>query len=171
MDTLANFGIDFYHSSFFSAVKFFLGVYSIVLFADIILVLAAQVKNKDLITDIRTTFMGTGLPISAKNKLLKRWEEIQRRMRTGNISQYKVAVLEADSVANEILGVAGYKGENLGEKLEAATHGQLSKPDELREAHDIRNRIIHERDFHVDRQLAESTIKIYEDLLRELEFI
>lgn len=171
MDIIANFGINFYHSSFFSAVKFFLGIYSIVLLADIVLVLVAQVKNKDLISDIRTTFMGTALPISAKNKLLKRWEEIQRRLELGNISQYKVAVLEADSIANEILGVAGYKGENLGEKLEAATHGQLSKPDELREAHDIRNRIIHERDFHVDRQLAESTVKIYENLLKELEFI
>jgi len=171
MDTLANFGINFYHSFLFSAIKFFLGIYSIVLLADIILVLVAQVKNKDLISDIRTTFMGTALPISAKNKLLKRWEEIQRRLESGNISQYKVAVLEADSVTNEILSVAGYKGENLGEKLETVTHGQLSSPDKLREAHGIRNRIVHERDFQIDRKLAEDTIRTYENLLKELEFI
>lgn len=175
METLFN-GIffnaeKFFQSPLFAFLKIFLSIYALVLLADIILLIVAQIKNKDLIKDLRTTFMGAGIPVSSKNKMLKRWESVLERMRSGNISQYKVAIIEADNIANEILALVGYKGNNLAEKLVTANPDQLPNIEELKKSHEIRNLIVHEKDYPVDEESAKEAVKAYEKLLHDLEFV
>jgi len=65
----------------------------------------------------------------------------------------------------------GYKGANMGERLANIPPGQLSELPAMKEAHEIRNRVIHEEDFQVDKELAKDVLSKYEHLLREFQVL
>lgn len=165
--SLMNFFSSLYHSAFFVAIKFFLGIYVAVLVADIILILVL----KGLGADIRQAIKGMKMPVVTKSKMQRRWMKIKSRLESDNVSQYKVAILEADSVIDKVLSDMGYAGKNMSERLEKLKPAQIPDYEGIKNAHQIRNRIIHEVDFSVGKKQAEETIEIYESLLRNLELL
>ncbi len=158
----------FYHSAFFLGVKILIAIYLLVILADIVLLIVLR----DVAEDIRLGSKGANIPIVSKKKMKKRWEKIRQRLESGNVSQYKVSIIEADAVVEEILASIGYGGENMAQKLEQVGDMHLDEHREtLAEVHKLRNRIVHEADFEVDRETAEAAVKVYEDFLRYLDFL
>ena len=51
------------------------------------------------------------------------------------------------------------------------TFKQLENVEDLKDAHKVRNRIIYEKDFTIDKKTAGSVIETYENLLKELDYI
>lgn len=162
-----NFFSGFYHSSFFAVIKFLLGIYAAVLFVDLALILVL----KGLGSDIRKMIKGIDMPALPKNVMQRKWRKIKKRLESGNASQYKAAILEADIMTDKVLSDMGYKGKNLTERLEKIKPEQLPNYEELKEAHQIRNQIVHEADFSVDKKKAEEILKVYEDLLNSFELL
>lgn len=159
-----------YHSNFFSIVKFLLGIYTIVILADIVLLLI----QRGLGGDLRDTLLGADVPaemVTRKNKLLKKWDKISAGMRDENESLWKVSIIEADNIIDDLIKRMGYKGENMGERLSLINPGQIDNIEELRRAHEIRNRIIHEEDFKLDRKQADEIFGYYENFLRYFEVL
>lgn len=158
---------EFYDSSFASMIKFLLGVYSIVLTVDIVLLLILRGMG----ADIRTLLKGMDMPAAPKSKMTKRWQKIISRLDTGSEAQYKIAILEADKFVDEILEGISHKGANMTEKLEKMHPGQLENMAELAQAHKIRNEIIQNKELSVDEKTARETVAVYADVLKSLEFI
>ena len=156
-----------YYSPFFTVIKFFLVIYITVLLVDIILLLILRGVG----ADVRTAIKGMDIPAVPKSKASKEWQGIKKRLENENISQYKAAILEADRIADDILSKIGYKGKNMAERLKQVKSGQLENVEDLKDAHKVRNRIIYEKDFTIDKKTAENIIKIYEDLLKDLDYI
>jgi hypothetical protein len=149
-------------------IKIVLGIYLAVIFIDIILLLILR----DVPANLRVGMKGMNLPTTSKNKMQKRWDKVMDRLKNGNPSQYKVAIIEADAIADEILDGIGYKGANMGEKLEQVGAAHLDDHLEaLKGAHEIRNRIVHEIDFDVDERMATAVIGVYENFLKYLDFM
>ncbi len=158
--------VSFYSTSVFVlAIKLFLFVYVIVLFADIVMLLMLR----GISSDIKKTLYGAKRPILSKSKAIVRFETILSRLKGENPSQYKVAILEADAFAEEILADIGYKGETMAEKLETVHEGQIESKELLAEAHLIRNRIVHEADFSLSREEARKWLDAYLAFFREME--
>jgi len=82
-----------------------------------------------------------------------------------------VAVIEADAVIDDLIRRMGYKGENMGERLAAINPGQIENIDELKEAHAVRNRIVHEENFRLVKDQAEEAMRCYENFLRYYEVL
>lgn len=158
---------NFYNSPFVFAVKIFIGIYVAVLILDIILLLILRGVG----SNIRTGLRGMDIPVTTPSKMRKRWDKILSRLADENVSQYKVAVIEADALADEILEKIGYDGANMTERLENIKPEQLDVLDELKQVHEIRNRIIHEADFQLSKDQAKEVIGVYENFLRYLEFL
>ncbi|EKE16515.1 MAG: hypothetical protein ACD_11C00004G0013 [uncultured bacterium] len=158
---------NFYNSPFMSFVKFFLVIYSLVLIFDVILILMV----KGLGGDIRKGLTGMDIPVVSKGKMQKKWDKVVSRMKTGSISQFKVAILEADMIVDDILGKIGYKGNNMTERLAQVNPNQLDYLEELQKAHEVRNKIVHEESFVLDETVAKETLETYEKFLRYLEFM
>jgi hypothetical protein len=166
-EVFMNWMATFYHSPFVLAVKIFLGIYVAILIIDLVLLLILRGVGADL----RTGMRGMNIPTITPSKMRKRWDKVMARLESADASQYKVAVIEADLIADEILKGIGYEGNNMSERLEHVKPHQLDGLEELLGAHQIRNRIVHEADFALDKKAAHETIKIYEDFLRYLEFM
>src|SRR3989344_5259828 len=141
----------FFSTSFFiAALKFFLFVYVAVLLADIVMLLMLR----GLSGDLKVALFGADRPLLSQFQAINRFEKSLARLESGNPSQYKVAVLEADAFADEVLSGIGYKGATMGEKLDGIHPGQLETKSELSEAHQIRNRIVHEAGFVLSQEDA-----------------
>lgn len=152
-------------SVFFLVLKFFLFIYVAVLLVDIVLLLVL----KGLSSDLKTALYGTERPLASKNKLIKRWEAILARMESANPSQYKVALLEADAMAGEILDQIGFPGPTMKEKLEGVKGGQLETRDRLAESHEVRNQIVHDATFVLDKDEALRHLENFRAFFDEVE--
>lgn len=102
-------------------------------------------------------------------KMVSDWAKITRRLDTGLESEYKLAIIEADSVLGDILKKMGFAGETLGERLEKLTIASLSNIEEVREAHRIRNNIVHDPDYRLTLDDAKKLISTYEKSLVDLQ--
>jgi len=167
LEIIVDVAMNLYTSPFMSFVKFFLIIYTLVLILDLILLLILR----GIGGDIRTGLRGIDMPIISKSKMQKNWKKIRQRVDSKNVSQFKVAILEADAIVDDILKKIGYAGNDMAERLEQIKPGQFDYLEELKNIHQIRNRIVHEEDFVVDKKLTEETLDMYEKVLRYLEFI
>jgi hypothetical protein len=84
-------------------------------------------------------------------------------------SDWKLAIIEADIILDEILKDAGYAGTSLGERLRSISPDQLRSLDDAWQAHKVRNQIAHGgADFILTQRLAQDTIKQYRRVFHEM---
>jgi len=156
----------FIYSPFFLVLKLLLGIYVIVLSADILMLLILRGFG-----DIRISLRGANIPLVSPKKMRKKWSNIEAYLESNNSSQYKLAVLEADRVIDKIFKSMGLKGNDMIEMLDNLNPGQMEEAEELKTAHKIRNRIINDPSFQIDRKKAKETIDIYAKFLTENELM
>jgi hypothetical protein len=102
----------------------------------------------------------------------KKWDDIKRHLASPSSSDWKIAILEADSLLDDIMKRIGYKGAGLGEKLKNVEPSDLNALQDLWEAHKVRNRIAHEAaNFKLSKEETEKTLELYEKALKELEYL
>jgi hypothetical protein len=155
----------FYTSLTFSVLKFFLEVLIVVMFIDLVLML----KQRGLGGDMRDTLVGMNIPpelAHKKNKLRAKWAKVKTKLKSENESDHKVAIIEADNIIDDLIARMGYAGENMGERLSNITPGQIENIEDLRKAHEIRNRIIHDESFVLTKEETQRVFGYYEDFLR-----
>lgn len=104
-------------------------------------------------------------------KYEKNWNKILKRLERKSESEFKLAIIEADSLLNQILEKMGYQGDSLGERLQKLDSSTLSSLDQVWEAHKFRNNIVHDPDFRVSGEEAERHIKAYEKALQDLNVL
>lgn len=156
----------FLDSPFFLVLKLLLAIYVTVLFADIIMLMILRP-----ISDVRSTFRGANIPLVSPKKNRKKWKKIQSYLDSDDQSQLKLAVLEADLVVEKIICSIITKGQDMVEKLETLKPNQLEDIEELKNAHKIRNQIVHDGSFQLDKSEAQRIIGVYEKFLVENEFM
>lgn len=162
--------INFYNSTFFSVVKFIFGIYAVVILVDIILLLI----QRGLSGDVRETLFGLDLPpelVVRKGSLRKKWNKVKEKLESDNESKWKVAIIEADNIIDSLIVKMKYSGENMTERLNSINPGQIENIEDLKNAHETRNRIIHEENFHLTKEKAEEVIGWYEKFLKEFQVL
>jgi hypothetical protein len=158
--------IAFVNSPFFWTLKLLLAIYATVLFADIIMLVFFRGT-----ADIRATFRGVNIPMISPKKMRARWDKIKSRLTGDDIAQYKLAIIEGDGIIEKILKDMKFNGNNMTEILDNLYPDQIENIEDLKRAHLIRNQIIHDENFDVDRKTTEEILGIYETFLVENEFM
>lgn len=112
----------------------------------------------------------TGHPDSRKKT--RAWEGIVSALKSENISDWKIAVLEADSLLARLMENLGYEGENLGERLKNVPKSDMKNLEDAWTAHKFRNAIAHEgANLHITRQEFAEVIARFERVFREFDYI
>jgi len=135
----------------------------------IIIILFKIRKNikKNLLTIVKSITA----PDSFKKELDKKWESVMNKLEKNNESDYKLALIEADNIFDDLLKKSGYQGEDMGERLKQITKAQLANIDDLWQAHKVRNRIAHEPGFKLTHAQAKRAIEIYQRAAEDLEVL
>jgi uncharacterized membrane protein len=117
-----------------------------------------------------------GLPIGEKPATAKpsnrRWENIQSLINSYNSNDWKQAIIESDTILDEMVQKMGYKGDSLGERLKQVEQSDFTSINQAWEAHKIRNRIAHSgSNFVMSKDEAERVIGLYKQVFSEFYYI
>lgn len=102
-------------------------------------------------------------------KLYKQWQKVKSKLSSGLESDYKAAVMEADSILEDVLKKMGFAGETLSERLEKLSEATITNLPEVTEVHKIRNNIVHDPDYKLTLDEAKHAMEVYEKSLTDLQ--
>jgi hypothetical protein len=106
------------------------------------------------------------------NKMKTRWELVIKHVESENPGDWRMAIMEADIMLDEMLDKQGYHGESIGDKLKQVEKSDFNTIDEAWEAHKVRNQIAHEgSEFLLTQRRAKEIISMYEKVFREFYMI
>ncbi len=101
-----------------------------------------------------------------------RWMETLTYLFSNNEGDWKLAIIEADSMLDSLMEQLGFKGESLGDRLKGADQGNFRNLTTAWEVHTIRNRIAHEGSaYPISQHEAKRIIALYEKIFREYGYI
>lgn len=109
--------------------------------------------------------------VPAKESENERWKAVENLLISTNESDWKLAVIEADKMLDELLIILGYQGESLGDRLLSIEKGDMQTLDDAWEAHKYRNRIAHETGMQVSEREAKRILGLYKKVFQEYKFI
>lgn len=100
------------------------------------------------------------------------WEIILKHMASENQAEWKLGILEADNILDELLEERGFRGETLGDRLKFAEAKGLKTLNDAWEAHKARNTIVHEEATSpLNKRDARKIIDLYEKVFKELGYL
>lgn len=98
----------------------------------------------------------------------QRWRDVEEHINSDNPNNWKLAIIEADVMLEEVLESKGYAGTTIGDKLKSASPTQFTTVDQAWRAHNVRNAIAHGReDFVLTQKTARETIAQYKMVFQE----
>lgn len=102
----------------------------------------------------------------------EKWTRILEHLNSQNPSDWRLAIIEADIMLDELLRIQGYHGDSVGDKLKAVEPGDMRSLDAAWEAHKVRNRIAHSgADFELNEREAKRVIALFESVFKEYQII
>ena len=104
-----------------------------------------------------------------RSKIFKKWRKIKERLKKDNEAEYKLALIEADKMLNDVLKKMGYGEESLVEKLKRLSSSDVSNLEELLRANEICQDVIRDPDYKLTKEKAEEVINIFEKSFKDLE--
>lgn len=106
------------------------------------------------------------------DKSEEKWLKIVAHANSENPSEWRVAIIEADIMLEELLRASGYHGESIGDMLKSVEVGDMVTLDAAWEAHKVRNRIAHSgTDFDLTDRETRRVISLFEAVFKEFEII
>jgi hypothetical protein len=101
-----------------------------------------------------------------------KWVKVLSNVFSEHSGDWKLAVIEADAILEDLMQDLGFKGESLGERLKNTNQENFRNLTSAWEVHTIRNRIAHEgMSFDLSQHEAKRIISIYEKIFRDYGFI
>lgn len=102
----------------------------------------------------------------------EQWEVVEKHINSESPSDWRLAILEADNMLEDMIQTMGYEGESLGEKLKAVEPSDFTTIQSAWEAHKVRNQIAHEGSrFVLTKREARRVIGLYEDVFKEFGYL
>jgi hypothetical protein len=90
-----------------------------------------------------------------------------KRMNTGEMTNWKLAIMEADHVLDEIVKASGFRAPTADERFKQLGPEMFTNLAELQEAHRVRNRVAQEPDFMITKDEALKTLRVYKKSFQE----
>ncbi len=102
----------------------------------------------------------------------KKWAKVVEHVNSDNEANWRLAIMEADIMLEELLGLLGYQGQTVADKLRSVNRGDFKTLDMAWDGHKIRNTIAHEgSDFQLPQREARRVIGLFEKVFTEHGFI
>jgi hypothetical protein len=139
-----------------------------------ILIVYCIIRIEQIRKHERQQFEAAARPVAARDvsRAQLRWNRIVEESGSDNEQNWRLAILEADIMLNELLDNLGYKGETMADKMRQVVKGDFNTIDLAWEAHRARNAIAHQGvQAPLSQREARRIIGLYEKIFREFKFI
>lgn len=100
------------------------------------------------------------------------WGKVLDYLFSQHSSDWKLSIIEADTMLEGLLGQLGFQGESLGDRLKSANQDSFPQLTTAWEVHTVRNRIAHEGlAFELSQHEAKRIIALYEQIFHAYGYI
>jgi len=100
------------------------------------------------------------------------WQNVLDYLSSDNPAEWKIAILEADSMLDEVVKKAGGVGDTLGERLKSIDPEGFNSLNLAWDAHKVRNMIAHDNaSYQLTKREAKRVIDLYEIVFKEFQYI
>ncbi|MEX0931639.1 MAG: SH3 domain-containing protein [Candidatus Paceibacterota bacterium] len=110
-------------------------------------------------------------PDAEKAPLNPEWSKIEELMNSDNENDWRIAIMNADIILDDMLTKMGYHGQTVGEKLKRVESSDFTTLNQAWEAHTVRNMLAHERGLVLTRREAERVISLFKEVFTEFKLI
>lgn len=143
----------------------------IIIIFSIVRIREIQINDKHFIEDMINQTNAKNQAI--ESKVNSRWNHVLSLVVSENESEWRLAIIEADSILDDFLKKKGYFGQTMADRLKSAKEGDaFVTADNAFEAHGIRNKIAHEGiNFSLSQMETRRIMRLYESVFEELGII
>jgi hypothetical protein len=125
--------------------------------------LKIQLMKKE--ADRRRNYFHVFQPDADNNPRLKRWEGISTHFESRNPAEWRIAIIDADTMLEDMITQMGFVGSTFGEKLKSIHPSQFRGLQDAWQVHKLRNEIAHGGPyFQLSEREAYQAFKTYEHL-------
>lgn len=94
-----------------------------------------------------------------------RWEGIAAQFKTNDPNLWRIAIIDADAMLDEMVSAMGYEGKSFGERLKHMQREGIAWTDAAWDVHLLRNKLAHEGSaYPLNDREAYRAYRIYENL-------
>lgn len=105
-----------------------------------------------------------------KKFVAERWQEIEGLLRTKKQMNYKLAIIEADKLLDDVLKKMSFPGGKMSVRLKMASY-KYPKLKRVWWAHKVRNHVVHEIKYTVSAGEARKVISLFRQSLKVLKVL
>lgn len=110
--------------------------------------------------------------VNVSNNKNEKWERVLEHANSTNPSDWRLAIIEADVMLEEVLRNAGFPGDSIGDMLKSVNKGDFVTIEEAWEAHKVRNRIAHDGgNFQLTDRETRRVVSLFEKVFQEFGVI
>jgi hypothetical protein len=131
-------------------------------------IILVSIKMNQFMKMERAEFDAEVARVGSESRESTRWRSVIDMVASDNPTEWRHAVLEADTMLDELLRERGYPGDSLGERLKGVSREGMKTLDAAWEAHKVRNEIAHAgSDFILSQREARRVIDLYRQVFQE----
>ena len=145
-------------------VQFFVGIFSVLLLLFWIYLLIKTETIQSKFINVKKAVKGGDIP---REIIFQKWLEVEQKLNSDYASDWKLAIIGADSILDRLIQSLGYNGDTMGERMKNIKPGQFPYLEEAWRAHKVRNFLAHDAAYELSRQATARTIEIYQKIFRE----
>ncbi|OGZ62140.1 MAG: hypothetical protein A3H51_00180 [Candidatus Spechtbacteria bacterium RIFCSPLOWO2_02_FULL_38_8] len=145
-------------------VQFFVAIISALLFVFWVYLIIKTETIKSKFVSVKKAVKGGDIP---REIIFQKWAEVEQKLNSNYASDWKLAIIGADSILDRLIQSLGYNGETMGERMKNIRPGQFPYLEEAWRAHKVRNFLAHDATYELSRQAAIRTIEIYKNIFTE----
>ncbi len=102
------------------------------------------------------------------NDKAARWQKILDNVNSDQENNWKIALMDADILLEEVLAEKGYNGSGVGERLKQVGPEYKDSVGYAWEGHKVRNNVAHQADYELGPREAKQAISMYERFFTSL---
>ena len=112
------------------------------------------------------------VPKGMEEKKREKWNRLTDLALSENESDWRLAIIEADVMMDDMLESMGYQGDGIGERLKQIDKNGFRTLDQAWEAHKVRNTIAHAgSDYTLTQREVRRVIDLYKQVFEEFDYI
>lgn len=162
--------------SFYQYYRFIATFVSILLFTGIVycIVRIDQIRRAErLVYDVVSDAGLVETPeAEIKRHRNQKWQRVEQLIESDNQSDWRLAIIEADILLDEMLSRMPYPGETVSDKLKNVEKSDFNTIESAWEAHKARNQVVHAgSDFQLTEREAKRIVGLYREVFEEFYFI
>lgn len=163
-----HFSID---NGFFHTIGFVLSLVSVIFFG-IIVYSVMRLKEREQMNQEAFHARIQSLKEVRSEKKNERWAAVLEHIGSPKEGDWRIAIIEADTMLDKLTKDMGLIGNDLGDRLRNAPTGDFQTLDNAWAAHRLRNRIAHEGlNFKLEYRDAKKAIEQFESVFQEFNLV